>query len=293
MPSSGRIILPIAEPILNGSGQPVSGASMSVYDPGTTDIVILYADSALATPIANPQVSDSAGRFYNQSTEWWADAAQAYDIVLTIPGGGSLSFADVFTVGAASNVSGLAPINSPNFTGVPTAPTPATNDNTSKLATTAYVQAQAYAPLASPTFSGVPLAPTAAVGTNTTQIATTAYVKAEIAATDTAHYYQSGNITVTSAANGTLSHGLGANPTRVEAVYVCTSGINQYAVGDEVPMLFNHGASADYGVLVWAINNSTTLKYQFAADGSILPNASGAGFAATSANFVMKVRAWL
>jgi hypothetical protein len=36
-----------------------------------------------------------------------------------------------------------APINSPAFTGTPTAPTPATTDSTTKLATTAYVQAQA------------------------------------------------------------------------------------------------------------------------------------------------------
>lgn len=35
-----------------------------------------------------------------------------------------------------------------------------------------------YAPLASPTFTGVPSAPTAALGTNTTQIATTAFVLA-------------------------------------------------------------------------------------------------------------------
>lgn len=36
------------------------------------------------------------------------------------------------------------------------------------------------APIASPEFTGVPKAPTAAVGTDTTQVATTAYVKAEI-----------------------------------------------------------------------------------------------------------------
>ncbi len=39
----------------------------------------------------------------------------------------------------------------------------------------------AKAPLASPTFTGVPSAPTAAGGTNTTQVATTAFVQAAIA----------------------------------------------------------------------------------------------------------------
>lgn len=97
-----------------------------------------------------------------------------------------------------------ANINSPVFTGVPQAPTPATADNSTKIATTAYVQNQNYitaltapvtsvagktgavtlvvgdvtgaAPLANPAFTGVATAPTAAPGTNTTQLATTAFV---------------------------------------------------------------------------------------------------------------------
>jgi hypothetical protein len=73
-----------------------------------------------------------------------------------------------------------AGINSPAFTGVPTAPTAAPNTNTTQIATTAYADAIAVlkANLASPTFTGVPAAPTAAPNTNTTQIATTAYADA-------------------------------------------------------------------------------------------------------------------
>lgn len=103
----------------------------------------------------------------------------------------------------------LALLNSPIFTGNPQAPTPALADNSTLIATTAYVKGQNYitaagapvtsvfgrtgavtaqsgdyvvgqvtgaAPLASPTFTGVPAAPTAAPGTNTTQLATTAFV---------------------------------------------------------------------------------------------------------------------
>src|SRR4249920_3973405 len=64
----------------------------------------------------------------------------------------------VYTVGAASwswdgakwTVSGAggvayAPLASPTFTGDPKAPTPATADNDTSVATTAYVQAQGYA----------------------------------------------------------------------------------------------------------------------------------------------------
>lgn len=80
-----------------------------------------------------------------------------------------------------------APLDSPTFTGIPLAPTPSTSDNSTKIATTAYVKGQSYlttttaastyAPLASPTFTGVPAAPTATNGTNTTQVATTAFVQ--------------------------------------------------------------------------------------------------------------------
>jgi hypothetical protein len=87
---------------------------------------------------------------------------------------------------------GLAPLASPTFTGDPKAPTPATADNDTSIATTAFVKAQnylvstdlaPYAPLASPTFTGDPQAPTPATADNTTSLATTAFVKAQLYAT--------------------------------------------------------------------------------------------------------------
>ena len=60
------------------------------------------------------------------------------------------------------------------ITGVPTAPTQSAGNNTTRLATTAFVQGEK----ASPTFTGTPAAPTAATATDTTQIATTAFVQA-------------------------------------------------------------------------------------------------------------------
>ena len=78
-------------------------------------------------------------------------------------------------------------LNSPTFTGIPAAPTAAVNDNSSQLATDAFVQAQlannAYAPLASPHLTGIPTAPTAAVNDNTTQLATDAFVQAQLTST--------------------------------------------------------------------------------------------------------------
>ena len=73
-----------------------------------------------------------------------------------------------------------APLASPALTGTPTAPTASLGTNTTQVATTAFVIANAGS-LDSPAFTGTPTAPTASVGTNTTQVATTAFVNAEIA----------------------------------------------------------------------------------------------------------------
>jgi hypothetical protein len=99
--------------------------------------------------------------------------------------GGNLVATQSYVAGA------YAPLASPTFTGTPAAPTPATADSTTKIATTAYVQANlvgllttaaaaaTYAPLASPGLTGTPTAPTPATADNTTKIATTAYVQAQ------------------------------------------------------------------------------------------------------------------
>ncbi|EFI2930984.1 phage tail protein [Escherichia coli] len=111
-----------------------------------------------------------------------------------------------------------APKESPTLTGTPKAPTPAEGNNTTQIATTAFVQAALTAlingapatldtlkeiavainndpkfsttinnalalkaPLSSPALTGTPTAPTAAQSVNNTQIATTAFVKSAIA----------------------------------------------------------------------------------------------------------------
>jgi hypothetical protein len=78
---------------------------------------------------------------------------------------------------AVGDVAGAAPLASPALSGNPTAPTPATSDSDTSIATTAFVKAQAYAPLASPVLTGNPQAPTQASADNDTSIATTAFVK--------------------------------------------------------------------------------------------------------------------
>ena len=180
--AAGIIIVPYSTPSLLATGAISAASTMAIYNTGTLVLANVYADSGLVTPITNPLTANAAGRFTVQSTLIWASDAQAYDVVLTFSDGSNLTFDNIFVLEAMGSLSGYAPLNSPAFTGVPTAPTSATNDNSNKIATTAYVQNQNYAPLASPTFTGVPAAPTAAPGTNTTQLATTAFVQAAASA---------------------------------------------------------------------------------------------------------------
>jgi hypothetical protein len=96
---------------------------------------------------------------------------------VTVPDG-ALAIAD--TSGLQTALDAKAPLASPALTGAPTAPTATAGTNTTQVATTAFVLANAGsgagAPLASPAFTGTPTAPTATAGTNTTQLATTAFV---------------------------------------------------------------------------------------------------------------------
>tara|TARA_B100001113_G_C21108332_1_gene621973 strand:- start:76 stop:1569 length:1494 start_codon:yes stop_codon:yes gene_type:complete len=134
-------------------------------------------------------------------------------------GDGGISYNNstgVFTY-TPPDLSAYATLASPALTGNPTAPTQSASDNSTKIATTAYVETATAnlvdsapstlntlnelaaalgddenfsttvtnniatkAPLASAALTGTPTAPTASTGTNTTQIATTAFVKQEI-----------------------------------------------------------------------------------------------------------------
>jgi hypothetical protein len=114
---------------------------------------------------------------------------------------------DTDVAAAQSSLATKAPAASPTFTGTPSAPTPAIDTNTTQVATTAFVLAQASAanpvingtatagsssryaradhvhptdtsraPVESPEFTGTPAAPTPAADTDTTQLATTEFV---------------------------------------------------------------------------------------------------------------------
>ncbi|WP_019645887.1 phage tail protein [Novispirillum itersonii] len=126
-----------------------------------------------------------------------------------------------YAVTVAGQMALKAPLASPELTGTPTAPTPVAGDNSTKIATTAFVKGSVdtavsglingapgaldtlnelaaalgndanfaasvanmlaqKAPLASPALTGTPTAPTPAAGDNSSALATTAFVKGAV-----------------------------------------------------------------------------------------------------------------
>jgi len=94
---------------------------------------------------------------------------------------GSISTTNDITVAGSTNLRGPVTVTADmSLNGNVLAPTQSIADNSTRVATTAYVQNQAYATLASPALTGIPTAPTASIGSFTTQIATTEYVRNEV-----------------------------------------------------------------------------------------------------------------
>ena len=182
---------------------------------------------------------------------------------------------------STSDLNAKAPLASPNFTGIPLAPTAAQGTNTTQLATTAFVNAEiaadiaTKADLAGPTFTGVPAAPTASAGTNTTQLATTAFVQAEgfaktsvaqtytaaqraevtalnFAATMTPNFADSNNFSVTLTGAGRI-----ANPTNQVAGQSGSIFITQDGTGSRV---LSWGDSGGTSAWYWAGGTAPTLS---------------------------------
>ncbi len=178
---------------------------------------------------------------------------------------------------SSSDLNAKAPLASPNFTGIPLAPTASAGTNTTQVATTAFVTGglNLKADLAGPTFTGVPAAPTASAGTNTTQLATTAFVQAEgfaktsvaqtytaaqraeitaitFAATMTPNFADSNNFSVTLTGAGRI-----ANPTNQVAGQSGSIFITQDGTGSRV---LSWGDSGGTSAWYWAGGTAPTLS---------------------------------
>ena len=143
--------LPVA-PTVSGTAQLMavqSGTSVSVT---AQQIANLNANGGTVTSIT--AVSPLAGGTITTTGSIGLNANSITNGYLglmpggTIKGNNSGGSAQPVDLSIAQTMSllGAAPLASPNFTGTPTAPTPSTVDNSTQIATTAFVNAQGYVP---------------------------------------------------------------------------------------------------------------------------------------------------
>lgn len=198
---------PLASPTLTGTpAVPTAAPGTNTTQAASTAFVTAAVAAGPAAPVTS--VFGRTGVVIGVAGDYNAVK------ITNVPAGG-ISATDVQ---AALNGLDTAKANlaSPTLTGAPISTTPAVDDNTTKIATTAYVIGQAsavadgtpamngvaargvaihwaradhvhptdtsLAPLASPALTGAPTVPTAAPGTNTTVAASTAFVTAAVAA---------------------------------------------------------------------------------------------------------------
>lgn len=157
---------------------------MGVYNPVTfyqRDDAVSYGGSSWVYINANPAAGQAPS---DLNTTYWLKLAAKGDAGGT--GGNDTAYDPTGWNGATDAPSRnavrdvfvtLAPLASPSLTGNPTAPTQAVGNDTTRLATTAFVVAEILSRFASPALTGAPTAPTQADTTNNTAIASTGFVK--------------------------------------------------------------------------------------------------------------------
>jgi hypothetical protein len=174
-------------------GNPVIAAAW-LNDVNTT-VYTALGDGSLNPPATPAQVLANIGAV--------GAASPTFTGTVTVNGNetvsGTLGVTGNTTVGGTLGVTGATTLSSAGVTGnatvggtfgvtgqttlgAATGVTATLADNTTKLATTAFVLANSVS-TASPAFTGTPTAPTASLGTNTTQLATTAFVENAIQTT--------------------------------------------------------------------------------------------------------------
>ncbi|RUV12408.1 MULTISPECIES: hypothetical protein [unclassified Mesorhizobium] len=170
-------------------------------------------------------------------------------------------------------------------------------DATGKLGKDSGVGIASLAPLASPTFTGTPAAPTQATADNTTKLATTAFVQAVVAAGDLQSFFQSAQQTITSAGLLTIAHGLGKIPTLINASLVCQTAEQGYSAGDQLYMgaiPLSLGLSAT-GFATAVVPDASNLNIRYGSSSAVFytnNKTSGVSVSLTNANWRFVVRAW-
>lgn len=233
---------------------------------------------------------------------------------------------DPLTVGGALTVTGTTALS-----GAATAPTPATSDSSTNIATTAYVTnkiAASTSGLSDPGGSGI-VARTATAGATVARTITAGTgisvsngsgVSGNPTITNsgvTSFNGSTGAVTGVSSVNGstgavtlpfsksytspqystfsgtqTSAHGLGAMPVLTQLILVCTSATQGYSVGDQVFVPAQDDPGYGSASIAADATNLSLIMPSSAGIFRICNKSTGSAFTPTSANFNIFVRAW-
>jgi len=117
------------------SGAPLVGGKVYTYLNGTTTPATTYQDAAGATPNTNPITLNARG----EAQIFLASGTSYTFLVKDSLGAEKYTVNDVTGPLGASALADYAPLSSPAFVDVPTAPTPTPGNSSTQLATTAFV----------------------------------------------------------------------------------------------------------------------------------------------------------
>lgn len=133
----GNVASPKLQFFQPGTNLPLSGGKLFTYAAGTTTKQATYSNDAKA-PNTNPIILDANGQCV-----CFVDSTLKYDFTLspsTDTDPPTNAYWTVGSMGYQEMISSFAPVNSPSFTGNPTAPTAALGNSSTAIATTAFVQ---------------------------------------------------------------------------------------------------------------------------------------------------------
>ena len=203
------------------------------------------------------------------------------------------------TVAQTMSLLGAAPLNSPAFTGTPTAPTPSLSDSSTALATTAFVKSQGYgAGITSITagtgLSGGTITTTGTIAIANTGVSAQSYGSASVVPVITVN--AQGQLTAATTANISITpsqvSGLGTMATQnANSVAITGGSIDQTTVGATTPSsgkftTLTATGNSNFATITSGTWNGTLISVNYGGTGS--NSASGArtnlGAAASGAN---------
>jgi len=157
------------------------------------------------------------------------------------------------------------------------------------------VQAAIEAFLGSPAFTGNPTAPTQLTTENSTRLATTAFVQAIAGSLKV--FYESTAQTITAAGGLTLAHGLATAPKLIQPHLVNLTAEGGYSIGDKVVINPGHndpGGSGGRGLAIFFDATNIGIRFNSTATNSIGINhkTTGGNHQIVNTNWNLVIRAW-